>query len=85
MNIKEDLLKQISHISKIPENELSLETEIYNSGIISSLALLEIMTILEKRYNVWMKPEELIEDNFKDISKLIKFIEKKLVEHKNTK
>lgn len=77
MTVAEELIEHISQISKIPENELSGDTEIYNSGIISSLTLLEIMTFLEKKYKIIMNSDELIEDNFKDINRIAHFIVKK--------
>ncbi len=75
MTIKKDLIKFISTAGKLSERELDDETEIYSSGIISSLSLLELMSYIENRYNVIIQPEQLIEDNFKDIKTLTVFVE----------
>ncbi|HEX2924827.1 MAG TPA: acyl carrier protein [Ruminiclostridium sp.] len=78
MDLKSELIKYISKISKIPENEIDLNTQIYNSGMISSLNLLELMTHIEKQYNIYVTPEELIEDNFSNVSTLINFVGSKI-------
>lgn len=78
MTIAEDVLGLISTIGKIPRHQIGLQTVIYNSGIISSLNLLELMSHIERRFSIVVKPEELIENNFKDVTAIVHFIEKKL-------
>ncbi len=78
MNIQEDITGYIAKIGKIPREEISLQLKIYNSGIISSLKLLELMAYIEKQYSLVIKPEELIEANFKDIGTIINFIRDKI-------
>ncbi len=78
MNIVNDLTEYISKIAKIPRNEIGLNTKIYNSGIISSLKLIELMAYIEKQFSIIIKPEELIEDNFKDISTIAEYIQSKV-------
>ena len=70
----------ISKISGIPGRELDGSTTLYGSGIVSSLMLLEIMAAFEKEYGIYIRPEELIEDNFADIGKCASFIERKVGE-----
>jgi acyl carrier protein len=78
MEKTDDLLKSISRLAKIPVSEITIDTELYKSEIISSLMLLEMMSALEKEYHIFIRPEELIEDNFKNIGTLQSFIERKL-------
>lgn len=85
MNIKEEIIRYISIKSKIPTRELSEDTGIYNSGIISSLNLLELMSHIEKKYNIIINPEELREENFKDTHTLSKFIQSKITENNDFK
>ena len=77
MNCKNEIIKIIAEISKIKESEFDLNTKIYDSKIISSLQLLDIMNKLEKKFNIIIEPEELIPDNFTDIKAIVKFIELK--------
>ena len=67
----------ISEKSKIPRRELKPETQIYDSKIISSLALLELIAQIEERFSIVVLPEELTEDNFHDIQTIIEFIHQK--------
>jgi acyl carrier protein len=77
-NIQESILKFVSNKTHIPMRELKSDTKIYNSGIISSLAILELIDYVENEFKVGIKPEELIEDNFLDVNVLSNFINNKL-------
>lgn len=81
MNIKVKLIDCLSTLSKVPTNEFNDDTEIYSSGILSSLKLLELMSSIEREYKIIVKPEELIEENFKNVEVLTSFIESKI--HQN--
>ncbi|MEN8906569.1 MAG: acyl carrier protein [Clostridiales bacterium] len=78
MNYKEKIISNISKISRISEKDLNLDTKIYDSRIISSLQMLEVMSEIEKQFNIMINPEELIPANFQDIKSIIGFIEKKI-------
>jgi len=78
MNCQEELINYISEIGKIPRKDINLQLPVYNSGIISSLKLLELMKFIENHFNIVIKPEELIEDNFRDVRAIVSFIHKKL-------
>lgn len=75
MNIESDLIAFISKAAKIPKNEIRDDTEIYRSGIVSSLVILELMNHIEQQYGVVIKPEKLIEDNFRDIRTITGFVQ----------
>jgi acyl carrier protein len=72
-----DLIGNISELTGIPVNELHSDTALYGSELVSSLMMLEIMAAIEKDYGIYIRPEELIADNFADIGKLRDFIERK--------
>lgn len=78
MNIANDIMEFISKTSKIPKNEMNMETEVYNSGIISSLSIMELMSYIEEQYRIIINPEDLIECNFKDIKTIEDFVQSKL-------
>jgi acyl carrier protein len=78
MDIKNDIIGFIASKSKIPREEIDMDTKIYNSGIISSLAMLDLIIYIETGYNIVINPEELIEDNFRDFRTLIDFINGKM-------
>lgn len=68
----------ISEKSRIPRRELLSDTEIYDSRIISSLAMLELVALIENHFSIVVLPEELTADNFYDIQTIIDFIHRKL-------
>lgn len=76
MNIENDLIQFISKAGKIPKEEIDSTLPIYNSGIVSSLVILELMTYIEKQYQVVIKPEKLVEENFRDIATLSNFVKR---------
>ncbi len=78
MRITNDLIQFISTKSKIRKEELSKDTEVYESGIVSSLTMLELMSYIENKYSIIISPEELTEDNFSKVQTIAAFIEKKL-------
>ena len=78
MNYQQELISYIAQIGRIPEKDIDLRLPVYNSGILSSLKLLELMSFIEKQYTIIIKPEELIEDNFKDIQAILNFIQSKV-------
>lgn len=78
MDTNYEIIKCLSKICRIPENEFTLDTEIYDSKIISSLQILELMTYIEKHYQIIIHSEELIIENFKNIRTISNFIDKKM-------
>ncbi len=78
MEIANDIMDFISKASKIPRNEIDMDTEVYNSGIISSLSIMELMSYIEEQYGIIINPEDLIESNFKNIKILADFVQTKL-------
>lgn len=67
----------ISEKSRVPRGELTPDTEIYDSRIISSLAMLELIAQIENHFSIVVLPEELTEDNFFDIQTIIDFVHQK--------
>ncbi|MBN1698968.1 MAG: acyl carrier protein [Spirochaetales bacterium] len=67
----------IAKAAHLPEKDIDDRLPIYNSGIVSSLRLLEMMTFIEKAFGIVIRPEELIEDNFRDVGTIAGFIQSK--------
>jgi acyl carrier protein len=77
MNLDEDVMTLIAETGRLPLAEMNAGLKIYDSGLISSLAMLELMARLEKRYGIAIRPEELIPDNFSDVQAVIDFVRRK--------
>ncbi|RCX16306.1 acyl carrier protein [Anaerobacterium chartisolvens] len=74
----DSLIDNIARIAKFPKEEVKMDFRLYNSRVVSSLSMLEIMSFVEKEYGIVILPEEMIEDNFGDIGKLKEMIDRKL-------
>jgi len=74
----DDIRQTIARTASLPIRELSAETPLYGSGLVSSLMMLEIMAAVEKEYSIFIRPEELIEDHFGTIGLLHSFVNNKL-------
>jgi methoxymalonate biosynthesis acyl carrier protein len=77
-DIKNVFKNFISDRGKIPLDELCGTTEILDSGILSSLTVLEMMAYIEKQFKIEIEPEELILENFKDIDTVSTYVKKKI-------
>lgn len=78
MNLEKDIIGIISKIGKLPEKELQTDTKLFDSNIVTSLGLLEILSEIEKRFGITVMPEELIPDNFGTIALICTFVDAKI-------
>ena len=77
MNTEKRLAKLIADITKIPREELTGGVKLLNSGIISSLGMIDLIVGIEDEFSVSVLPEEFVEDNFRDIDSVCRFIDSK--------
>ncbi len=77
MKMVDKVITTVAATAGIPHRELNSETQLYGSGIVSSLMMLEIMSAIENEFGIFIRPKELIEDNFATIGGLTQFIERK--------
>jgi acyl carrier protein len=69
--IVHDLLLGSTH------TELDLNQPLISSGILDSLALLQLMSFIEQQFGVPVQDGEVIPDNFQTIKRISTFIERK--------
>ncbi len=48
-----------------------------DSGIVDSTGILELITFLEKRYEIRIEPEEMLPDNLDSVSRVAAFLARK--------
>lgn len=77
MEIEENIMQLIAETGKLPRGEVNAKLKVYDSGLISSLALLELMSRFEREFRIIIQPEELIPDNFRDVQAIINFLKRK--------
>lgn len=80
MKITEQVTMIVAGLTRIPAGELRLDTDIFESRLLTSLGLLDLVSRLEQEFKIIILPEELIHDHFASIATIIGFIDNKLAE-----
>lgn len=60
------------------ESELNYDTDFYNSGIVDSTGVLEIICFLEENYPTIIEDDEVTQQNFSSINSVNSYLQKKL-------
>lgn len=61
-----------------PEARFDDDDSLFDSGIIDSTGVLELVGFLEDEFEIEVKDEELIPDNLDSLNKLAAFLDKKM-------
>lgn len=77
MGNQEKVATIVSGLTRVPVNELKPDTDIFESRLITSLGLLDLMARIEKEFGIVILPEELIHDYFASIDTIVRFVEMK--------
>jgi acyl carrier protein len=60
------------------EEQIELETDFFDKGIIDSTGVIELVSFLEERFNISVDDDELIPENLSSLKRVDSFLEKKL-------
>ncbi|MBK7631092.1 MAG: acyl carrier protein [Ignavibacteriales bacterium] len=60
------------------EEQLKLDTDFFDKGIIDSTGVIELVSFLEETFNISVEDEELIPDNLSSLKNIEVFLQKKL-------
>lgn len=60
------------------EEQLELDTDFFDKGIIDSTGVIELVDFLEESFNISVDDEELIPENLSSLQKIDVFLSKKL-------
>lgn len=78
MNSYNAILREF--ISKYIENgRLSDDDDLFSSGYVNSLFAMELVTFVERRFNIRIENEELNIDNFRSINAIASLVSKKVI------
>lgn len=72
------ILEFICQTTFVDPQKISDRTLLFDEGIFDSLGLLNLITFLEKDFNVKVDDSELDAENFESIKAIESFLEKKL-------
>jgi acyl carrier protein len=63
----------------VEEDSIVLEESLVEQGIIDSFGIIEISTFMQKEFKISVNGNEMNRTNFGSVSKMVAFIEKKLL------
>ena len=72
--MKEFLIEKIEEISF---ERVDVDDSLWQSQVLDSITIVELAVELEEEYNIEIPFDEIIEDNFETVSRLIDFINRK--------
>ncbi len=58
-------------------SSLDNDTDFFDKGIIDSTGIVELVSFVEETFNIIVKDEELIPENFSSINKVAEFVKRK--------
>jgi acyl carrier protein len=58
--------------------KLSLDTPLFEKGIIDSTGVIELIAFIEENFNVTVADDELVQDNFASLNAIEKFLHTKI-------
>jgi acyl carrier protein len=53
------------------------DTKLIESGILDSLSVLNLVLFLEKKFGVKVAPEDIVQENFETVERIIKYLRDK--------
>jgi len=74
MAVREEVEKYITKLTN--ENEIDHAQNLFESGFLSSLDVLDLLSFIENTYNITVSDDDLEIDNFGSIDNMVKYIEK---------
>jgi acyl carrier protein len=72
--------EQLSNLTHGPLEHLLDDTPLLSTGLVDSLAIVDLIGFVEERWRVQVEPMELSVDNFGSISAMFDFVQRKVAE-----
>jgi acyl carrier protein len=71
--IENEIIKLIHEIN--PFEEIQADTELIKSGILTSMALFELIYLLENEFDIEIPEEQFVPENFSSVAIMMKSVE----------
>ena len=78
-DLKEKIVKIIGESAGYEEEEISKVSNLISDEIIDSLGMIELISFLEKEFNVIFSEDDLVLENFETLEKIIYLIDLKII------
>ena len=72
--------EQLSNLTQGPLEQLQDDTELLATGLVDSLAIVDLIGFVEQKWRVQIEPMELSVDNFGSIGAMFEFVQRKVAE-----
>jgi|GEM_PF-605442 len=79
-SVKDHIKQFLAAKVKVSANELDDATEVYSSGTFSSLIVLELLSYLEKTFDVEIGAQDLNQENFTNVKTISGLVERLLAQ-----
>jgi acyl carrier protein len=84
MKVEQEIRRYIiENILYVDADNLDENTPFHESGILDSMGFLELITFMEKKFEIKISDSELDPENFATLRKMSSFLEEKLKEKRN--
>jgi len=74
---EEALMKRICEMTMRDRGEITRETPLLSSGFIDSAALLEMVSFIEEKCSIKVKPNDMTLKNFNTVLDMMRFLDSK--------
>ena len=68
----------VEKIQELAFEKVELNDPLWSSEILDSITIVELAVEIEKKYNIEVPFDEIIEDNFETVAKLMNYITQKV-------
>ena len=83
MEIKDTIVEFIKTYLRGRNLKKNYDASLLEEGIIDSVAVIEMVTFLEKTFSIRVEDEEIVPDNLDSVNKIVAYVQKK-IEEKNS-
>lgn len=71
------MLKYINN-NLLSEEKVDYQTELFDSGLLDSIALMELVVFIDYEFNVKIEDYEIIDRNANTVNKIVKLVNQKM-------
>lgn len=71
------MLKYINN-NLLSEEKVDAQTELFDSGLLDSIGLMELVVFIEHEFNVKIEDYEIIDRNANTVNKIVKLVNQKM-------
>lgn len=79
MNVENVVVTILKNIGVLLQDDY-MDIDLYESGLIDSLQLMQLITIIEERIDIAIDITEITPDIFKSVRTITEFVQRKLVQ-----